>query len=184
MEKWILFGLLAALFLGMANIPQSIAPTKTTGFEVIFFGGIASMMIGFIGWFFLAPEDVGFTRSESVGYMWSLLAGMLLALGSTFIVLAYGNGGNPATLPALFNTNTLVAFFFSLLLLSSAREALYDAHGVFNTLRFSKIMIGIVLVVVGGSLVAVYAQRPAEKEQIAQQKIIKVAHKHHHHIRV
>jgi hypothetical protein len=178
MEKWIVFGLLAALFLGAANIPQSIAPTKTTGFEVIFFGGIASLIIGFIGWYFLAPTDVGFTRSESTGYLWSLLAGSFLAVGSTFIVLAYMNGGNPATLPALFNMNTVVAFIFSLIFVAGAREALFDAHGVFDTMRFIKICIGILLVVVGGSIVASSSQRPVDK------KLTHTTPHAHQHIRI
>lgn len=193
MEKWIVFGLCAALFLGAANLPQSIAPTKTTGYEVLFFSGLASMLVGLISWWLLAPDDAGFTRAEASGYLWSLLAGLLLAGGSLFIVLAFAHGGSPAVLPAIFNTNTVVAFTLSLLLIPAARHALYAEDGSFDTLRFAKLCLGIALVVGGAILVAMNSQRKehtttAQSEQGHTTTFVAQGitphhkhHKHHHH---
>ncbi len=106
MPTWIIYGLAAALTLGLANLPQKIALGTISPFAYGIMFGIITFIINLV-LFWWSGDSLELSAKKEWGY--GALAAFTFAIGVVFISLGYRSGANPAIFPALFNTNTLVA---------------------------------------------------------------------------
>ncbi len=106
MQTWIIFGLISAFTLGIANLPQKIALGTISPFAYgILVGGVTILVNLLLLWWSGDSLELGAKKEWGYG----LLAAIVFAIGAICISLGYRSGANPAVFPALFNMNTLVA---------------------------------------------------------------------------
>jgi uncharacterized membrane protein len=142
--NWVLFGIGAALLLGVANIPQKIAigGISANTLSPFAYGMLTGIVIFVINLFFLLAYRDSFQLFAKKEWGFALLAGTLFALGSICIALGYRYGANASQFTSLFNTNTLIATVLGMLIL---KEAL--------SVPTWQALLGAVFVVAGATLV-------------------------------
>ena len=146
MQTWIIYGILASFFWGSYIIAAKVATSEK------YFGinpALVSlfMLVGMAAVFVIAVllEGNFETPKSSLGIVFSVLAGVLWALGIFVSIKALSLGASVSKLAPLYNTNTLVAVFLGIVLL----KEIPNSTG--NTL---KLIIGAILIVVGAFLVS------------------------------
>lgn len=144
MQKWVLFGIVAAFFLAVTNIWQKHATQGTSPSEMLIFSGLAMLVVGGAG---MLITGEGFTMAELGAYKTSAIAGLLLACGSLAIGYGYANGANVAIFPAIFNTNTAIALVLGGVFLNE-----FAGH---TTSEIVKQIIGVVLSLGGALLIII-----------------------------
>ena len=144
MSSWVFYGLLAALFLGLSNVPQKIALTSGGSISPFAYGmamGLVIFIMNLVA-FVVAGDKLMFASSKTA-WLWTLVALCVFAAGSMAISLGYKAGAPASSFPALFNLNTLVAAVAGLILLKE--------YGEISALR---IMLGASFAVAGALLVS------------------------------
>ena len=116
-QSWIIYGLVAALSLGLANIPQKLALGSgqvspfaygmAIGLTLIIFNAIA---------FCLSGDSLNLTTSKTA-WLWTLAGVTVFTIGSMAIALGFRAGAPASAFPALFNLNTVVAAIAGIILL-------------------------------------------------------------------
>ena len=136
----IIGGLLPALFFGLSGVFARPATQAgiSTGFYLTILG-LAASTVGLI-FCFLLPERVLSFR----GGLFTVLVGSTWAIAAGLVAIALTHYGAPiAKLVPFYNMNTLVAVLIGLVVFSEWQEV----NGL-------KLLIGALLIIVGGSLVA------------------------------
>ena len=146
MEKWLLFGIIAALCWGsyvilqkVATSPKYFAIAQST-FLLLMLVGIAAV---FIGNFVIGKQEF-VLPANPLALAAAIGAGALWALGIAFATWAIVSGADVARLVPIYNTNTLVAVLLGIMLLGEVPTAA-------NQL---KVLAGAILIIAGGILVS------------------------------
>ena len=145
MEKWLLFGLLAALCYGTSTLLAKVS-TSEKYYGVNQSAFLLLMLLG-IGAVFAASSmtDKGLVLPSNPLAMGACVgAGILWGLGMMFTVWALVSGADIARLTPIFNTNTLVAVILGILLLGELPS---------SPDKF-KVIAGALMIVVGSILVS------------------------------
>ena len=145
MEKWLIFGLLAALCYGASAFLSKLSTSdkhfavSQSVFMLLMLVGIAIVFVA------NAMTDKGLViPSEPLALGACVAAGILWALGMAFTVWALAGGADISRLTPIYNTNTLVAVILGILVLGelpSSPDRL-------------KVLAGAILIVIGGILVS------------------------------
>ena len=144
MDAWLVYGLIAALFWGSyAVVSKVVTNNNYLGFNVnaaslFMLAGIAVVFIGY----FIAERPT--LPSNISGITLGVLAGVLWAGGMVFSFLALKSGADVSKLTPIYNTNTLVAVVLGILIL----------HELPQAASLIKVIVGAILIVIGGILVA------------------------------
>ncbi|MFH0834619.1 MAG: hypothetical protein V2A63_04535 [Patescibacteria group bacterium] len=149
MPAWVLFGIGAALVLGAANIPQKMAlgglsEHTLSPFAYGILSGVIIIVIN-VALLLYFKDDIQISAKKEWGF--AILAAVLFSIGSVFIALGYRRGAPTSSFVSLFNTNTLVATILGLILLKEFASL--------TGIGIVKIIVGAILVILGGILVAV-----------------------------
>jgi transporter family protein len=135
----IIGGLIPAIILGISSLLQKIGSQSGPGAFLIL-SGAGIMVVGIVASVFIT-DVAGMTTRSGV---FSLLFGIVWGLATIGVVLAMGQYGVPVgKLVPLLNMNTLVAVVLALWIFSE-----------WKTVGVSQLMVGAVLIVAGGVLVA------------------------------
>lgn len=137
--SWYLYGLLAALFLGIYNFLYGFL-NKNLGVSSILIGiGIGIVLFGFsIGIF-----TKGYSLIFSKYWLFSIFIGIILSLGIFFVVKSFSDPRvKISLLVPLINTNTLVSVLLGLIVL---RE--------YQSVSLVKVVIGTALILLGAIVI-------------------------------
>jgi uncharacterized membrane protein len=145
MKTWMVFSLLAMVCWGCYIVVAKVA----TSDKYCGLGPRWSAMLMVCGIIFVIGMYVAFSKGPkpeitALGATAGISQGVLWALGMVFSLLAISAGGDISRLVPIFNCNTLIAVLLGIMVL---RE-IPDLAGVV------KIIIGSLLIVVGGIIVA------------------------------
>jgi transporter family protein len=146
METWYLYGLAAALFFGTYIVVSKVATSeKYMGLNI--HAAVLLMLVG-IGVVFLAyslSQGLPDLKGSPLTLGLAILAGMLWAAGMVVSYIALSSGADVARLTPVYNMNTLVAVALGIVLLGELPS------GGFERI---KVIIGAILIVIGGILLA------------------------------
>jgi len=155
---WLFFALLTVAFWGLYGIllhsgQLGMADPNNGRYKAFLFVGIAYFLTAV-----LAPLAVLVARGASwtfpgKGMLWSLLAGIVGAIGAFGVLLAFGAKGTPAVVMSIvFAGAPIVNAVVSLIL--------HPPAGGWGALRW-QFVAGILLAALGGCLVTLYKPAPA-----------------------
>jgi hypothetical protein len=158
-QTWLLFALMTVLFWGLYGVflhsgQMSMADDTVNGrYKAFLFVGIAYLLTAV-----LAPSIVLLAKGASwsfpaTGMAWSLLAGIVGALGAFCVLLAFGAKGSP-------NVVMSIVFAGAPVVNAIVATAMHPPAGGWSSYRWQFIM-GIFLAAVGGCLVTLY--RPGSR---------------------
>jgi hypothetical protein len=157
-QTWLLFALMTVLFWGLYGVflhsgQMSMADTVNGRYKAFLFVGIAYLLTAV-----LAPSIVLLAKGASwsfpaTGMAWSLLAGIVGALGAFCVLLAFGAKGSP-------NVVMSIVFAGAPVVNAIVATAMHPPAGGWSSYRWQFIM-GIFLAAVGGCLVTLY--RPGSR---------------------
>ena len=155
---WLFFALMTVCFWGLYGIllhagQLGMADSENGRYKAFLFVGIAYFLTAV-----LAPLAVLLARGADwslpgKGMLWSLLAGIVGAIGAFGVLLAFGAKGTPAVVMSIvFAGAPIVNAVVSLIL--------HPPAGGWGALRW-QFMVGILLAALGGCLVTLYKPAPA-----------------------
>ncbi|PIR52618.1 hypothetical protein COU76_05505 [Candidatus Peregrinibacteria bacterium CG10_big_fil_rev_8_21_14_0_10_49_10] len=133
-------GLLPAVIFGLVNLAARMVSASGMAAGAYLVGaGLGAIGMGII--FLLVSGDRTFSTSSG---LFSVLVGLGWGLGTGSVVLAISRYGSPiGVLTPLFNMNTLITVLLALWIFAEWREV-----------RVPQLLVGSVLIVLGGVLVA------------------------------
>lgn len=170
---WLIFALMTVASWGLYGVflhsgQVGMADAINGRYKAFLFVGIAYLLVAVIGsiiMLFIGGADWSFTGK---GMWWSLIAGVVGAVGAFCVLLAFGAKGSPAVVMSIIFAgapivNAIVAFM------------MHPPPGGFSNLRWQFIA-GILLAALGGFLVTMYrpGAAPAPQAQtaaVAQEKL-------------
>lgn len=145
METWLLLGIGASVFFGVSALLTKVALSSnyyglSPQTAAIF--GLLGMAVAYIP-YFLIQGSFAFPGSRAA-IAAAIGAGFLVAVGTIFTFIALKNGADISRLTPIYNTNTIVAVALAILLL----------HELPTQTQAIKVVVGAILIVIGGLLVA------------------------------
>ena len=157
---WLAFALMTVANWGLYGIflhtgQVGMGDPELGRYKAFLFVGVAYFLTAV-----LAPLAILFAKSgggswsfPTTGIVWSLLAGIVGAIGAFCVLLAFGAQGSPAVVMSIIFAgapivNAVVAL------------AMHPPAGGFGTLRW-QFVVGILLAAVGGCLVTLYKPPPS-----------------------
>jgi uncharacterized membrane protein len=143
MDQWVLFGIIAAICFGasalFAKVALSDKHANMSVAVVALLTGIGIMGIMLLT-FFATNKGESLTPTQ-IGL--GLLIGVLWAIGNVFIIYALKNGADLSRMAPLYNTNTLIAVFLSIILLKELP----------NSSDALRVIFGAIMIFIGGILI-------------------------------
>ncbi len=175
---WLLFALMTVACWGVYGIflhtgqqaitPAGSGPDPNARYKAFLFVGIAYFLVAV-----LAPLAILVLRGADwhfagKGMAWSLIAGIVGAIGAFGVLLAFGAKGSPAAVMSIIFAgapivNAIVAI------------CLHPPAGGFSAIRW-QFLAGIVLAAAGGCLVTLYKPPPAPPHKQAASIVTPAAH--------
>jgi hypothetical protein len=174
---WLLFALLTVvswgvygifLHTGQSNMQPGGDPTVAR-YKAFLFVGLAYFLTAVLApLLLLMLKGAAWTGYSAKGMSWSLIAGIVGAIGAFGVLLAFGAGGNPGVVMSIiFAGAPVVNAILSLYL--------YPPAGGFSRIP-APFFLGIVLAATGGFLVMYFKPPPAaHKPKVAQASTAAVA---------
>lgn len=158
-NTWMIFALSTVLCWGLYGIflhkgQVGMADKELGKYKAFLFVGVAYFLIAVLAPLaILLKNDVKW-QMPGGAIFWSLMAGVVGALGAFFVLLAFANKGMPSVVMSIIFAgapiiNAIVAI------------ALHPPEGGLGTIRFP-FFIGILLAAIGGCLVTLYKPGPAK----------------------
>ena len=143
MENWVIYGLIASLCFGSNIILYKIATTKGQGLNpyVAALSFSAGIFLFFLITLFIKNAKF---NSNWNGITFTLISGIIWAIGFLAITLAISKNADVSRLVPLINTNTLIAVLLGILFL----KEIPTGTAIF------KVISGSVLIVIGAILVS------------------------------
>ena len=163
--SWITFALLTVACWGLYGIflhkgQAGMADKELGKYKAFLFVGVAYFLIAV-----LAP--LGLLMSKGVKWNmpggaigWSLIAGVVGALGAFFVLLAFANKGTPSVVMSIIFAGAPIVNAF-------VAMALHPPQGGLGSVRFP-FYVGILLAAAGGCLVTIYKPNPAANKTVAK----------------
>jgi hypothetical protein len=159
--NWLVFALMTVVSWGLYGIflhsGQVAMQDKTNAlFKAFLFVGLAYFLTAV-----LAPLAVLMMRKASwsfpaSGMKWSLLAGIVGAIGAFCVLLAFGNGGSPGVVMS-------IVFAGAPIVNAVVALALYPPDAGFGSIKW-QFYLGILLAATGGCLVTLFKPPPARHQ--------------------
>ena len=156
-STWLIFALMTVVGWGLYGIflhsgQAGMADPVNGRYKAFFWVGIAYFLIAV-----LAPAGFLLANQASwampmKGLAWSLLAGMVGAIGAFGVLLAFGARGHPAVVMSII-------FAGAPIVNAGVALAVHPPAGGFSSIRWPFVL-GIVLAAVGGMLVTLYKPPP------------------------
>ena len=167
--SWLIFALMTVLSWGLYGIflhsGQVAMADKTNAlYKSFLFVGLAYFLTAV-----LAPVAILAARKAewtfpSAGMGWSLVAGIVGAIGAFCVLLAFGNGGKPGVVMSIVFAGAPVVNAIVALWLNPPKEGLGSIPWQFY--------LGIVMAATGGCLVTFYKPAPAPAQAHAAQPAV------------
>lgn len=163
--SWITFALLTVACWGLYGIflhkgQVGMADKELGKYKAFLFVGVAYFLIAVLAPLALLISKGAKWSMPGGAIGWSLIAGVVGALGAFFVLLAFANKGTPSVVMSIIFAgapivNALVAM------------ALHPPQGGLGSVRFP-FYIGILLAAAGGFLVTIYKPNPAAHKTAAK----------------
>jgi hypothetical protein len=159
-SAWLMFALLTVVSWGVYGVFLHSGQTSMTGgdpaaarYRAFLFVGIAYFLTAVLApLFLLMLKGAAFSGYTAKGMGWSLVAGIVGAIGAFGVLLAFGAGGKPGVVMSIvFAGAPVVNAVFSLLL--------HPPAGGWGTIK-PQFYLGILLAALGGCLVTFYKPAP------------------------
>lgn len=155
---WLFFALLTVLFWGIYGIflhngQMTMADPVNGRYKAFLFVGIAYLLTAVLAPIAVLAINGATWTFSGKGMLWSLLAGIVGALGAFCVLLAFGAKGVPSVVMSLVFAGAPVVNAVVAL-------AVHPPAGGFGSLRWQFIA-GILLAALGGFLVTMYKPGPA-----------------------
>ena len=155
---WLLFALFTVVFWGVYGIflhtgQMAMADPVNGRYKAFLFVGIAYLLTAVVAPAIVLLVNGAEWTFTGKGMSWSLLAGIVGALGAFCVLLAFGAKGAPSVVMAIIFAGAPVVNAVVAL-------ALHPPAGGFSNLRWQFVG-GILLAAVGGCLVTLYKPGPA-----------------------
>lgn len=151
--NWMMFAVLTVMMWGLYGVflhtgRMAMAPGPDGLFKAFLFVGIAYFIVAIVG-----PLIVLYARGATwsfspQGIQWSLLAGVVGAIGAFSVLLAFGAGGKPAVVMAIIFAGAPILNAFVAIMKHPPAGGFSSISWVF--------WLGIALAASGGALVTLY----------------------------
>jgi hypothetical protein len=176
-NSWILFALLTVACWGLYGIflhkgQVAMADKEMGKYKAFLFVGVAYFLIAVLAPLFILLRNGATWQMPGGAIGWSLIAGVVGALGAFFVLLAFANKGTPNVVMSIIFAgapivNALVAI------------AMHPPEGGLGSIRFP-FYVGIIMAAVGGCLVTFYKPGPGKPhgEVKAPAEQVQVQEKH------
>jgi drug/metabolite transporter (DMT)-like permease len=158
-NTWMVFALSTVVCWGLYGIflhkgQVAMADKELGKYKAFFFVGIAYFLIAVLAPLALLLKNGVKWQMPGGAIFWSLLAGVVGALGAFFVLLAFANKGMPSVVMSIIFAgapiiNALVAL------------AIHPPEGGLGTIRWP-FFFGIILAAIGGCLVTLYKPGPVK----------------------
>ena len=158
-NTWIIFALSTVLCWGLYGIflhkgQVGMADKELGKYKAFLFVGVAYFLIAVLAPLaILLKNDVKW-QMPGGAIFWSLMAGVVGALGAFFVLLAFANKGMPSVVMSII-------FAGAPIINAMVAIALHPPEGGLGTIRFP-FFVGILLAAIGGCLVTLYKPGPAK----------------------
>ncbi|MDP8242848.1 MAG: hypothetical protein P9L94_02120 [Candidatus Hinthialibacter antarcticus] len=169
---WLIFALMTVASWGLYGIflhtgQMGMADPVNGRYKAFLFVGLAYFLTAVLAPFLILVINGAAWTFPMKGMVWSLLAGIVGAIGAFCVLLAFGAKGSPAVVMSIIFAgapivNAIVAL------------TLHPPAGGWISLRWQFVM-GIALAAVGGTMVTLYKPNPAPKKPIDAHAIVQPA---------
>jgi drug/metabolite transporter (DMT)-like permease len=151
--RWLIFALMTVVSWGLYGVflhkGQGLMADPALGrYKAFFFVGIAYLLTAVIGSGIMLMVNGAEWTFPASGMFWSVLAGLVGAIGAFCVLLAFGAQGTPAVVMS-------IVFAGAPIMNAIVAIALHPPVGGLSALRWP-FMLGIILAAVGGFLVSLY----------------------------
>ncbi|HHZ90562.1 TPA: hypothetical protein EYN98_06475 [Candidatus Poribacteria bacterium] len=151
--RWLIFALMTVVSWGLYGVflhkGQGLMADPALGrYKAFFFVGIAYLLTAVIGSGIMLMVSGAEWTFPASGMFWSVLAGLVGAIGAFCVLLAFGAQGTPAVVMS-------IVFAGAPIMNAIVAIALHPPVGGLSALRWP-FMLGIILAAVGGFLVSLY----------------------------
>ena len=151
--RWLIFALMTVVSWGLYRVflhkGQGLMADPALGrYKAFFFVGIAYLLTAVIGSGIMLMVSGAEWTFPASGMFWSVLAGLVGAIGAFCVLLAFGAQGTPAVVMS-------IVFAGAPIMNAIVAIALHPPVGGLSALRWP-FMLGIILAAVGGFLVSLY----------------------------
>ena len=155
---WIVFALMTVVAWGLYGIflhmgKVGMGDPVNGGYKAFFMVGIAYFLIAVLAPAALLVANGSDWSMPASGWIWSLIAGAVGAVGAFGVLLAFGAKGQPAVVMSIIFAGAPVVNAVVAL-------TLHPPAGGFGSLRW-QFLAGIVLAALGGTMVSLYKPGPA-----------------------
>ena len=162
---WLIFALMTVVTWGVYGVflhtgQMSMADPINGRYKAFLFVGIAYLITAVIGPAIVLAVSGASWSFPAKGMAWSLLAGVVGAIGAFCVLLAFGAKGSPSVVMAIVFAGAPVVNAIVAL-------SLHPPAGGFSSLRWQFIA-GILLAALGGCLVTFYKPGPAPPPKTAE----------------
>ena len=147
METWIIYGLLAALLLGVSGLLAKMVAGKEhfalESHSAVMLMGAGAVVIFFTYYLLESKGSFSFPPGRAL-ILLALGSGAFWALATVLVYKAFNAGANASQIVPLYNLNTLVVVILAILLL----------HELPNPQQALRVLAGAVLMIIGAFLVS------------------------------
>ena len=170
--SWITFALLTVSCWGLYGIflhkgQVAMADKELGKYKAFLFVGVAYFLIAVLAPLALLMAKGAKWNFPASGINWSLLAGVVGALGAFFVLLAFANKGTPAVVMSII-------FAGAPIINAIVSMATHPPEGGLGNVKLP-FYLGILLAAVGGCLVTFFKPHPAPKTAAAPQAQVQAA---------
>jgi drug/metabolite transporter (DMT)-like permease len=160
--SWLIFALMTVATWGLYGVflhtgQMSMGDPVNGRYKAFLFVGIAYLLTAVIGPAIILAVNGASWSFPAKGMAWSLLAGLVGALGAFFVLLAFGAKGTPSVVMA-------IVFAGAPIVNAIVALSVHPPAGGWSTLRWQFIA-GILLAALGGCLVTLYKPGPSPARQ-------------------
>lgn len=155
---WLIFVLMTVLFWGLYGVflhngQMGMSDSVNGRYKAFLFVGLAYLITAVVGPAIILSVNGASWSFPAKGMMWSLLAGIVGALGAFCVLLAFGAQGLPSVVMS-------IVFAGAPIVNAIVALSIHPPVGGFGNLRWQFIA-GIMLAALGGCLVTLYKPGPA-----------------------
>lgn len=166
---WLVFALMTVISWGVYGVflhsgQVSMADPVNGRYKAFLFVGIAYVLTAVIGPVIILSMHGASWTFPAKGMMWSLLAGIVGALGAFCVLLAFGAKGLPSVVMS-------IVFAGAPVVNAVVALAMHPPAGGFTGLRW-QFVAGILLAALGGFLVTMYKPAPPAPQKTIQTKMV------------
>lgn len=157
--NWLIFALMTVVSWGLYGIflhsgQVGMQDKNNALFKAFLFVGLAYFLTAVLAPIFMLVTRKAEWSFPAAGMKWSLLAGIVGALGAFCVLLAFGNGGSPGVVMSIVFAGAPIVNAVVALILN-------PPEGGIGSIRWP-FFLGIVMAAVGGCLVTYFKPPPAK----------------------